>query len=320
MSRFSNIFLRERLGGRIQVAGFGKHPAWDDHLDDIGLCNESLVILKQLLYLEGITGQLASGAWDRIESAGHSVEFDHRFVWAGDSQSIVGAILASKDAKGRSRFPLVLCVQTAFDAPAALTRYLVAIETLAKECLLLPGQEEVRRLLEQANLSGMDNPAHGLGLEARAIEAAPGAHPATISAEAVVQAAVLLAQAAKPKGFSFFDKPPPSTHLRIPAVGAGAENTLNFWCGYMVEQVNASVPYLAIAPAERTWVDLLLGQPQPADWFCLKADDTALPIASRHPDRKLERKLEEIARTYLAKRGVGKGTDKPKRSFRWFTS
>ena len=44
MSRFLKVFLRDPLSARIQVAGFGKHPAWDDHIDDIGLNTESLVL------------------------------------------------------------------------------------------------------------------------------------------------------------------------------------------------------------------------------------------------------------------------------------
>ena len=82
MSRFLKVFLREPIGAGIQLAAFGKHPAWDDHLDDIGLNTESLALTKQLLYSEGIATQLASGAWDQLEKSGHAIEFEHRFVGA----------------------------------------------------------------------------------------------------------------------------------------------------------------------------------------------------------------------------------------------
>jgi len=80
MSRFLKIFLRAPLTAGIEVAGFGKHPAWDDHIDDIGLNTETLVLAKRLLYSEGIASQLASGAWDQLEKSGNAIEFDHRFV------------------------------------------------------------------------------------------------------------------------------------------------------------------------------------------------------------------------------------------------
>ena len=53
MSRFLKVFLRDPLSGEIYIAGFGKHPAWDDHIDDIGLASETLVLTKQLLYSGG---------------------------------------------------------------------------------------------------------------------------------------------------------------------------------------------------------------------------------------------------------------------------
>src|SRR6201996_8367037 len=115
MSRFLKVFLRDPIGAGIQLAAFGKHPAWDDHLDDIGLNTETLVLTKQLLYSEGIATQLASGAWDQIEKSGNAIEFDHRFVWSCDQQSVVGAIWTSADRKGRTRFPLVICGQVGLD-------------------------------------------------------------------------------------------------------------------------------------------------------------------------------------------------------------
>ena len=73
MSRFLKVFLRVPLRAGIEVAGFGKHPAWDDHIDDIGLNTETLVLAKQLLYSEGIATQLASGAWDQLEKSGNAI-------------------------------------------------------------------------------------------------------------------------------------------------------------------------------------------------------------------------------------------------------
>src|SRR3984957_6683950 len=120
MSRFLKVFLRDPLSDRILIAGFGKHPAWDDHIDDIGLTTETLVLTKQLLYSEGIATHLASGAWDQIEKSGNAIEFDHRLVWGRDQQVIVGALWASAHRKGRARFPLVICVQFGLDGPRAV--------------------------------------------------------------------------------------------------------------------------------------------------------------------------------------------------------
>src|ERR1700675_3875744 len=112
MSRFLKVFLRDPLNARIYFAAFGKHPAWDDHIDDIGLNTETLALTKQGLYSEGIANKLALGAWNQIESSGTAIDFDHRFVWGRDQKAVEGAIWASIDRKGRTRFPLVICAQT----------------------------------------------------------------------------------------------------------------------------------------------------------------------------------------------------------------
>jgi len=149
MSRFLKVFLRDPLSGRIHIAGFGKHPAWDDHIDDIGLATETLVLTKQLLYSEGIATQLASGAWDQIEKSGQAIEFDHRFVWGRDEQAIIGAIWASADRKGRTRFPMVICIQAGFDGLKAIGLLLAPIERLGMLCREAKTQEKIRDSFNQ---------------------------------------------------------------------------------------------------------------------------------------------------------------------------
>ena len=47
----------------VRLAAFGKHPAWNDHMEDIGLDTLALVEAKRYLYVQGISGQIDSGAW-----------------------------------------------------------------------------------------------------------------------------------------------------------------------------------------------------------------------------------------------------------------
>jgi hypothetical protein len=149
MTRFFKVFLRDRLHGRMHVAGFGKHPAWDDHIDDIGLATETLVMAKQFIYSEGIASQLASGAWDQIERSRHAIEFDHRFVWGRDEHSILGAIWASTDGKGRDRFPMVICMQAAVDGASAVALFLGSLEKLGMLWKESKTKDAVRKSLNQ---------------------------------------------------------------------------------------------------------------------------------------------------------------------------
>ncbi len=86
MSDFTKKFLLEdprRLsptGRFVALAAFGKHPGWDDHIEptpsgitpaDLGLETESLNLAKTVLYINGIGGQIDSGAWEKLDSAQH---------------------------------------------------------------------------------------------------------------------------------------------------------------------------------------------------------------------------------------------------------
>jgi hypothetical protein len=109
MSRFWKRFLREgqRFFGRgpkpqIWLGAFGKHPGWDDHIDDIGLETESLLLAKQILYVDGIGGQVNSGEWERLDGARRLAEFKHIFLWKRGDAFLAGRIWSSRDGKNRT--------------------------------------------------------------------------------------------------------------------------------------------------------------------------------------------------------------------------
>ena len=142
MTRYLKIFLRDRLNHSIQLAGFGKHPAWDDHIDDFGLTTETLVIVRRILYSEGIASQVSSGAWNQLEETGHTLEFDHRFVWSREAQSVIGGIWASSDGKGRGHFPIVVCLQIAVNGWRAVRSFLAPVEQLGADFV---GSQQTRQ-------------------------------------------------------------------------------------------------------------------------------------------------------------------------------
>src|SRR6266850_5364014 len=99
--------------GSLRVAAFGKHPGWDDHIPGIGIESEVLADIKQVLYVRGIGGQIDSGAWEKpkLELEKRLEGFDHTFLWLTQGHSILGSIWSSTDRKGRSKYPMVVCVQ-----------------------------------------------------------------------------------------------------------------------------------------------------------------------------------------------------------------
>jgi hypothetical protein len=311
MTRFFKVFLRDQLHGRIHVAGFGKHPAWDDHIDDIGLETETLVIAKQLLYSQGIASQLASGAWDQIERTSQSIDFDHRFVWARKGQALVGAILASSDGKGRSRFPIVVCVQAEMGTLQALHLYLPLAESLGSSCKAAASRQLFRELLDQAYGELNAFPA-SLGANARS------AHPEFEGDDSIVRALRHLSEVLKRSKLSSSNtEGRSSVSFRLPAISLRASENLEFWMGYLELCARLQAPCLALASIGRLPVDLIVGEPTPNDFFCLRAKDTALPITRTESMSHRGANFEPGAREYLESFKTGSEAD-PRRRRSWW--
>jgi hypothetical protein len=292
MSRFLKVFLRVPLTAGIEVAGFGKHPAWDDHIDDIGLNTESLVLAKQLLYSEGIATQLASGAWDQLEKSGTAIEFDHRFVWCRDQQAIVGAIWASADRKGRARFPLVICGQAASPGSRAIDLLFDPIERLGVLCRAAKHQEDIRDAFRrtQWELSGANLPG-------------PGENPfseMTDSGQTSILSALVTLSASLNHRQSRPGARTSASHFRLSAISSKAKENLNFWSTYLARQrISSNPPYVVIASNGKEWIDLIIGEPLENDFYCLRANESALPITSAEIEPKQLHKLEREAKEYL---------------------
>ena len=296
MTRFAKAFLRERLEGKIHVAVFGKHPAWTDHIDDLGVTTESLAMAKRLLYLEGIAGQLASGAWDRIEKSGQALDFDHRFVWRRGEQALVGAIWASRDGKGRTRFPIVICAH--IPGGGAVPVYLSSIELLGLECRSAASQEAVRdfqsRTCAELNIRTYSDPAPPTSL---------ALDDKDRSADLILEALIGLASGLKRVPQRGFGNRRAGTHLRVASVSPQPPKNLEFWLGYLERRVAARQPHLVMAGSAGSPVDLILGEPEPNDFFCLRANEAVLP--PWRCDARDRVRFEAEAIEYLHSRGIG---------------
>ncbi len=65
----SRLLSPAKPAPQLYLAAFGKHPGWNDHTDDLGLDTAQLVNAKRLLYIQGISQNIDSGAWDKIDAA-----------------------------------------------------------------------------------------------------------------------------------------------------------------------------------------------------------------------------------------------------------
>jgi hypothetical protein len=289
MTRFQRTFLRDPIGEKVYAAAFGKHPAWDDHIDDVGLVTETMVLAKQLLYSQGIASQLASGAWEQIERAGQSLEFDHRFVWARKEQALVGAIHASSDGKGRARFPMVVSIQAPVNGLRAVQIYLPQAEKLATRCKAALTRDEFRAAVDLANKE--------LNAFRLLSETQPGvAHPEAASNPTVIELAAHLLEASRDSRASRFRLPPVSPRVR---------DNLEFWVGYLKLHGQPAQPFILVAGAGALPIDLRIGEPESNDWFCLRANEVAFPITK--PKEAASQRREQEAKQYLEWFRLGSG-------------
>ena len=273
MTRFLKIFLRDRLDQSVQLAGFGKHSAWDDHIDDLGLTTETLVIIRRVLYSEGIGCQVSSGAWNRLEEKRRALDFDHRFVWSRKAQSVVGGIWASSDGKGRAHFPMIVCLQIGLNGWRAVHSFLPAVEDLGASCKMAKDQQKFRDAFAETQRR----------LSADALwDSGPGVQVSDLAGQrkqAILDGMVALAQGLErytKRGAREGDR---SMHFRVPAISTRAKESLVFWAGYLETRTDLTFPCLTIASAGLGPVDVIAGEPDADDFFCLRAAETSLPMS-----------------------------------------
>ncbi|HRJ50164.1 MAG TPA: hypothetical protein PKU91_06505, partial [Phycisphaerales bacterium] len=106
-----------RDSAAIYLAAFGKHPGWDDHIEDIGIETETLATVRRIIYTECISGNIDSGAWEKLSDDQRLPAFAHEFVWClapsgkEPPRVIVGRLWSSRDGKGRSKYPMAVYCQ-----------------------------------------------------------------------------------------------------------------------------------------------------------------------------------------------------------------
>ena len=92
------------------------------------------------------------------------------------------------------------------------------------------------------------------------------------------------------------------SHFRLSAISSKAKENLNFWSTYLAgNDISSNPPFVVIASNGKEWIDLIIGEPLQNDFYCLRANESALPITSAGIEpqlHKLEREAKEYLQTY----------------------
>lgn len=319
MNDFSKNFLNENWKAipdapRFFLSGFGKHPGWNDHLDDIGLITDSLIRARDLLY-GGIAHQIESAAWEKSGPDKVASGFDHMIHWRRFNESLTGLMWSSRDGKGRSLYPMITlahCVGQPFGWQAE--EVMPALEEVGAKCrattlgisvvaILNAAQESLRARLASTTSMSLAGPTIGVKEWAAFFSREPVAlrrvlHHLLVNFAPFAPGCLEWCENKKQAHAQ-------SRCLRLPVVpGATPAESLNAWLSFLATQLDPAVPLLGLLPRGRNWLDVIVGEPGPADFVVLRTLPAVTPLVSDIP-YQLDAELSVNEGSVFASLGLG---------------
>jgi hypothetical protein len=298
MTDFARNFLNEDWKAipdapRFYLSGFGKHPGWNDHLDDIGLITDSLIRAKISIY-GGIAHQVESAVWERGGPERMTAGFDHVIHWRRMNESLTGLMWSSSDGKGRSLYPMITlahCIGQTFDWQAA--EVLPVMEDVGKKCRATRSSVSVVEILNaaqeslRANAAGLSrSPVIGSALGVKDWAAFFARAPEGL--RRVIHHLRVNFSAFAPGSAAWCDNKKQiraqSRGLRLPVIpGSSPAESLNAWLSFLATQLDPAVPMLGLRPVGNHWLDVIVGEPTETDYVVLRTLPAATPIVSEIP-------------------------------------
>jgi hypothetical protein len=277
---------------RVFVAAFGKHPGWDDHIDDIGFETDLFVTVKRLLYIQGIGGNIDSGSWDALQKNRPIEEFKHNFVWHMDGNLIVGRIWSSIDGKGRTSYPMVVCVQCCqLSLEWALKNVLPLLERVEQTCVATTSaadvrltidnaQKELRQLTQQCEPSSIIPSAdtNVISKLAEFPEMGGPNHQGFLRILYRIEREVTQDNLDSSK-----DKALRSTLLRVSVSPPPVIDSTLLWFNFLLNKFDTNTSVLILMPLQKQWMDIIIGEPTQLQLYCLRASLGVIPLTSSIP-------------------------------------
>jgi len=280
----------------IFLAAFGKHPGWDDHIEDLGLETDRLIQVRRALYVQGIAGNIDSGTWEQRADDERLEGFDHAFVWAFPGELVLGRMWSSRDGKGRTRYPMVVCAECrGVPLDWARRHVLPRLDELHARCTQTTAADDVRSAIAQTRQALRD--------KARGLE--PTAQPVSPSPRALARIADSPEMAPQRRGMHrvlyqirremapFAKEGTESTGtglsvlraaaMRVPLCAPNHREALSLWLRFLFGKLDPSTPVLALARLDRDFLDIIAGDPAAQHLFCVRASTKAVPLTTEIP-------------------------------------
>jgi len=279
-------------GNRVITAAFGKHPGWDDHMDDIGLETSALVAVKRILYVQGIGKNIDSGKWAELESRQSAIEFGHTFIWCRADDIIAGRLWPSSDGRGRTSYPMVVCahcrqVPLRWVHDCVMPRF----EQLEIECRASRSPSEVRACLSacketlQTLLDVPGRPEQIPCEKADALTRLTDHSELGLDSKGVMRVLYHIDReiSTGPVSSVVQDQYGHSAHARVPTSSSRIADNSILWTSLLLSIYGQQTAVLVVAPQQETWLDIVVGEPAPEQLYCLRASVEALPLTSTVP-------------------------------------
>lgn len=300
MSTFFKKFLLEDLSKpQIYLSAFGKHPGWNDHIEELGIETETLALCRSIFYVKGIGGLISAGRWNKpIEGAdSEKIAFDHFFLWHRNHAMIFGLLWPSSDGKRRRQYPMIICVHCVrLPLNWVLEHILSKLEELKKICIGTESASTVRSSLAAIRNSLRSKLAesppeepHLLSLPEHFDQFANhpdfGTHRQgliRILYQFKNQLSIYGKGIYNPKNF-LTQESNQGDLIRLPLGTDTPVKSISAWIPFLRTQIDWEVPLLLMVPRQHRWSDAIFGEPTQQSLFCLKASQEHLPLTSDIP-------------------------------------
>ncbi|HEY2586620.1 MAG TPA: hypothetical protein VGI81_12725 [Tepidisphaeraceae bacterium] len=286
---------KENGAPRVAASVFGKHPAWDDHIPELRAGDARLVAFRQMLY-DGITGNVDSGQWDKLQRESQLVPWGHTLLLTGGGGDPVAArAWYSRDGKGRDRYPMVGAVRCGNLPLAWIAREAFpALQSLQTQCESAGSADAVRavvdaaeeQLLARAGAAAAGPPEfppeaaarHAMAFLAARPEFGPN-HTGLLRVLYHIEREV--APAPKPP----LGKPPEirPISLRVPTCAESSARASEVWSRFLLSRLTMPAPLLVVVPDPAQWVDAIVGPPGVSQIYSLRAPLEVFPFTSEIP-------------------------------------
>lgn len=318
-----SISSKARGNPSVTLAAFGKHPAWDDHVDHLGDQSPVIDAFRVAFYDQAIGGNIDTGAWDeKTTPAANLRPFGHVLLTGAGTEWIIARLWPSKDGRGRTRYPLVAAIHAQGVGPDwALTVALPALEALEPDLASAASQEQARsaviacraRLADQLRQSvdprsdQLVGPHAAARLADRPELAAPGpSGEPRLGWRRTLQQMILELAPFRPGAGSSGPQLP--QHLRVPLPSdVTPERALAEVWSLVAGVVNPGTPIGVIRPLGEGWVDATVGLVTPSTLACLRLGTGKLALASHVPYELDDQAIEALSRAVL---GGGPGPER----------